>query len=516
MTKDVVDLGGRNLDSITSLIRIDRRLHLFVGLYVALWFLIYTPSLVTAIRLWSGSEIFRHCFFVIPISAYFIWKRRNEIKIFPLQPTLLPLFLVILVSFIHILGVAGNIQVFSHFAAFTSIPLLFWSIVGNKIALRLFFPLAIICFAIPIGEEAIPYLQAITADGATALLKLTGIPVFRSGLYLEIPEGRFVVAEACSGIKFFITSAFFGTIYAYVSYRSNILIFAFIALSAAVAIIANILRVYAIIAIARYFGMEHASGFDHIVYGWILFVAILLALLGLGELCRKIDRKLSKNKPANLTTDQFSFNLNHKPFIYVSALAIMVIWQLTILSSTQSDKKLNEALLGEHFRKKESNIHWRPEFNTAQQQVLMQGVVDGSSFDFYVAWYPNNTATNELISLENAFFSKDHWSIANQKSVKISNRSESFDAHYLEITTALGRRNSILYWYMLDNVKSSSPLKIKLNQAFSRMLGKPGSGAVIAITIPSEKDRETSINKLQIIYKAISDKLTQAIPLQYN
>ncbi len=478
--------------------------------------MMYTPFLITAIKIWSGSEIFRHCFFVIPISAYFIWKRRDEIKTFPLQPTLLPLIIVILVSFIHILGVAGNIQVFSHFAAFTSIPLLLWSIVGNKIAQRLFFPLAIICFAIPIGEEAIPYLQAITADGATALLKLTGIPVFRSGLYLEIPEGRFVVAEACSGIKFFITSAFFGTIYAYVSYRSNILIFAFIALSAAVAIIANILRVYAIIAIARYFGMEHASGFDHIVYGWILFVAILLALLGLGELCRKIDRKLSKNKPVYPTAEQFSFELNQKPFIYVAALTIMAIWQLTILSSTQSNDKLDEVLLSEHFRKKENNIRWRPEFNTAEQQVLMQGIADGASFDLYVAWYPNNTAKYELISLENAFFSKERWSIANQKSVKISDRSESFNAQYLEITTALGHRKSILYWYELDNVKSSSPLTIKLNQAFSRMLGKPGSGAVIAIAIPSQKNRETNINKLQLIYQVVSDKLKQAIPLQYN
>lgn len=40
-------------------------------------------------------------------------------------------------------------------------------------------------------------------SGATiGLLSVTGVPVFRDGLNLSIPAGAFVVAEACSGVRF--------------------------------------------------------------------------------------------------------------------------------------------------------------------------------------------------------------------------------------------------------------------------------------------------------------------------
>ena len=38
-------------------------------------------------------------------------------------------------------------------------------------------------FAVPIGEELVPYLQEIAADLSLPILRLIGIPIFRDGLY---------------------------------------------------------------------------------------------------------------------------------------------------------------------------------------------------------------------------------------------------------------------------------------------------------------------------------------------
>jgi hypothetical protein len=47
-----------------------------------------------------------------------------------------------------------------------------------------------------------------------------------------------------------------------------------------VPIFANGVRAWATIYVAQFIGAERATGFDHIVYGWIFFAIVLAALLG--------------------------------------------------------------------------------------------------------------------------------------------------------------------------------------------------------------------------------------------
>jgi hypothetical protein len=56
-----------------------------------------------------------------------------------------------------------------------------------------------------------------------------------------------------------------------------------------VPILANGVRAWATIYVAQYIGAEKATGFDHIVYGWVFF-AIVLALL-LGAAWRFVERE---------------------------------------------------------------------------------------------------------------------------------------------------------------------------------------------------------------------------------
>lgn len=94
------------------------------------------------------------------------------------------------------------------------------------------------------------------------------MPVYIEGLYIFIPQGAFEVAEACSGIRFLISTIVLGLLLAHLLYRDLRLRALLVAAAVSIPIVANGLRAYGIVMIGHWFGMEQAAGTDHIVYGF--------------------------------------------------------------------------------------------------------------------------------------------------------------------------------------------------------------------------------------------------------
>ena len=205
----------------------------------------------------------------MPCSLYFIYQKRHQLAVIEFKPTFIPLIALLGAIFIQLFALVGDIKILMHIATFTSLPLLIWLLIGHKAAKCIVFPLFFLVFCIPIGDQLIPHLQEITTDIAVPLLELTNVPIYRNGLYLDIPEGRFLVAEACSGISFLISSIVFGFLYAYISFNSLKKRLIFIVISVAIPIIANALRVYGIILTGHLSDMQYAVGADHLIYGGV-------------------------------------------------------------------------------------------------------------------------------------------------------------------------------------------------------------------------------------------------------
>lgn len=90
---------------------------------------------------------------------------------------------------VSLFAYAADINVLGQLSAVTCLISLIWLLLGNKLAWHYKFPLAYLIFLVPMGENLIPELQDITAWFTVAFLKLHGIPVFRDGLYIQIPNG---------------------------------------------------------------------------------------------------------------------------------------------------------------------------------------------------------------------------------------------------------------------------------------------------------------------------------------
>lgn len=462
------------------------------------WFYTYFQGITTAINIWSISEIFNHCFLVIPGAFFLIYQKRSALFAHPFSPNYWLLFPIVGTFILYTFGSVGDIRLFMHIAAFTSLPLIIWFFVGNQAAKVIAFPLYFIVFSIPFGEQFIPYLQQITTDLSVPLLEWTGIPVYRNGLYLEIPEGRFLVAEACSGISFLISSIVFGHVYAYLSFKSLRKKLIFIGVSLVLPIIANAIRVYGIVLIAHLTDMEHAAGADHLIYGGVFFAIVLFLLILVGERFRDKDKILaSKN-----ITDKNSNNENDisnqqrlSLSLLLSLFLIQNIWLSVVVNNEPSslDKGLLINIKELPFSVNEEKLkEWRPDFSNASntQQGYIQEHTSAGRVDFFIASYLGQDG--ELVSASNRLYSADRWSLI--KSIKIDIGEQN--PQLIKIVSPTGNYRYILYWYQLSNTVFTNKIKLKLYQTWLAMLGQTPKSAVFALSIESDQNIETVISTL--------------------
>jgi len=478
------------------------------------WLYTYYQGVATAINIWTISEIFNHCFLVIPISFFLIYQKRTLLSqqcftvnywlLLPLVGTLI----------LYTFGSVGDIRLFMHVATFVSLPLLIWFVIGNKAAKIIAFPLYFMLFSIPIGEQLIPYLQEITTDLAVPLLELTGIPVYRNGLYLDIPEGRFLVAEACSGISFLITSVVFGHLYAYISFSSLSKRLLFIGISLIVPIIANALRVYGIVLIAHLTDMEYAAGADHLIYGGVFFAIVLFLLIMIGEIFRdKTGINESQQPMGEESVGEKSVNINNTPVMTTVVLILLFASQVFWLSTVVNNQvTLTGDALTVDFKvlpfevKEERLISWRPDFSKASN--IQQGVFKGSkpkeNIDVFIATYFGGEG--ELISSGNRLYSADRWTLI--KDIKIS-IDEEREVQLIKIVSPSGQYRYILYWYQFSGDVFTNKIKLKLYQTWMAMLGQTPKSAIIALSVESGQEMQDIIamlkSKVMILQDSIKD-----------
>lgn len=229
---------------------------------------------------WWNIDTYSHILLIIPIIGWLVWIRRDELqKVEPKGwgPGLawmalgLAFWLTGRITGINLVAQGGTVIAFQGAAM---------AIIGLRGSLILGFPLFYTFFLVPFGDEIVPFLQSITAHMATFLSDLSGIHTVSDGILIDTPAGLFIVAEACSGVKFLIAMMALGVLVAYSCFSSWKRRFWFLVVCAIVPIIANSIRAWATIFVAQYVGAKAAGSFDHIVYGWIFFAIVIALVLG--------------------------------------------------------------------------------------------------------------------------------------------------------------------------------------------------------------------------------------------
>jgi exosortase A len=265
-------------------LRSDNRFALLATLAGALVLaLVYLETSASFVRIWSNSDLFGHGFLILPIAAWLVWRRVPRLLTQHRQLSWWGIAALGVMNVVWLLGNIADVNLVRQVALVGMIQGLVLAILGWRMTLTLVFPLGYLYFAVPAGEFLVAPLQQVTADFVVRVLRLTGIPVFIDGLYLQTPTGRFLVAEACSGARFLISTLALGSLGADIFFRSWSRRVLFMLLATAVPIVANGFRAYGIVIAAHFVDPQFAASADHITFGLIFmsFITLLLLLLAM-------------------------------------------------------------------------------------------------------------------------------------------------------------------------------------------------------------------------------------------
>jgi exosortase A len=390
-----------------------------VVFYLAVFALLFWNDSIGAFRVWTDSPTFHHCFLILPISLFMVWRRRQALEGIGFLPDTRAVAPMLALAAAWLATSLAGILEAGQFVVLTMVQVALFGTLGAACYRRLAAPFLYLYFLVPSGAFLIPALQAFTAKFAVVGLHVLGIPVFSNGALIEVPAGTFAVAEACAGLRFLIAAVAFGVFFAVITYRSRLRRLIFIALSVIVPIIANGFRALGLIAAAQWIGNPAAALADHIIYGWIFFSFVLVLLVLIGQLFS--DRPEDASPPSS----EYGAPGTHQRLLWRFAMV-----GLANVLAAASGPAIATVLATPHplfvpetaprvalpWQEVTSSPDWRPIVATPARSFL-RTFSDGTyRIDEFVALYGNQRPDNNLIRSNSRDADERKWSFDSSRS----------------------------------------------------------------------------------------------------
>jgi len=453
-------------------------------------FVLYYGTAASMVSIWNSSETFAHGYAILPISLWLIWRRRERFGQIPASPYTPALLLLALLGAGWLAGHMGDVSVVMQYCFVAMIPTAALALFGPRLAGAFAFPLLFLLFAVPFGEIFVEPLIHLTADFTVWAVQATGIPVLRNGTRFDLPTGSWSVVEACSGIRYLISSITLGSLYAYLTYSSNRRRAVFIALSIVVPIVANGLRAYMIVMIGHYSSMEHATGVDHLVYGWLFFGLIMFIMFWLGSFWRQDDQPAPVAPRSDAAAGaQAGAGAARLMPMAVAVIVVLALWPAFSAINARANHNPAPVQLAEPAIRLDQAAgfpDWQVRFMEPDARLLRTWQVPGADrpVRLEVLYYRNQDKQKGLISSVNRLTGdKDAF-----HPVSGSIRSETLGGRTLPLreTVLSSRDGKLLVWqsmwvngdYLTSNVAG------KLRQAQGRLLFGGDDGALVLLAAP--------------------------------
>jgi exosortase A len=349
--------------------------------------------------IWWTSSTFSHCLLILPILGWLVWLRSGELAQLAPRPWAGGLIWMAGGAVAWLLGEAAGVALARQLGLIVMLQALVPTLLGPQITRGLLFPFLYSLFLVPVGEELVPPMQALTADMSMALLRLVGVPAYIEGIFITTPAGLFAVAEACSGVKFLIAMASLAVLTAHLCFTSWTRRAVFLIVALIVPVIANGFRAFSTIWIAEYWGVEFAASADHVIYGWVFF-GLVIAIVG-AIFWRWFDRE-PDDVPISAAELRRSYAGGRVPLwagaIGVAVMALAPVLWLTRVPMTPPNVLHPAALTISGWTNQDAASDWRPRFDGAALVCRGFTAVGGAGrVDLCVARYPWQEEGRELV-----------------------------------------------------------------------------------------------------------------------
>jgi exosortase A len=447
---------------------------------------LYWNAAASAVAVWYNSRAYNHGFLILPIVAYLIFERRRNLDALAPAPFPWALFLLLPTGIAWLIAKLIGIVEGQQLMLMLELQALLLATFGRHIYRVLRFPFLYLFFLVPSGDFLVPYLQDFTAWFVVAGLRLSNVPVYSDGFLIAIPNSNFYVAEACAGLRFLIAMVALGFLFADMTFRSAWRKIFFVALCLVVPVIANGVRAYGIVLIAYLSNDQLAIDADHLLYGWLFFALIMIALIVLGARFR--DGRPERARPAVPST------LAGPPGRIV---AVALLGPLLIALPPAYAAYLDHLPAGRFgtlslphvaspWVADDAPAGWHPSFPGADLKV--QGTFRNSNqrVELFIAYYANQTDHKKLVSAANSLLGDGD--VLARSTVMLTIGGEHVPATATQIALPDRKRRMVLSFYWVADRFETDPIRAKLLEARAELLGGPREAAFVGFATSFEGD----------------------------
>jgi exosortase D (VPLPA-CTERM-specific) len=254
----------------------------------------FAPVLGSLYSIWNLKPEYSHGIIIPILSAGLIWQQRAQLRRLPFTGSWLGLGLIAAGLVLRYVGELATLQTLQHYAFLLVIYGLVLALTGPVIFRRLWMPLLILIFAIPLPsffDNALSVqLQLLSSQLGVWVIRAAGISVLLEGNIIDLGSYQLEVAEACSGLRYLFPLMTLAFIVSYV-FRGPMWKRVVIFLSSIpITVLMNSLRIGIIGITVERWGQRMAEGTLHDFEGWLVFMfsigALLLTAAGLTRLGR--------------------------------------------------------------------------------------------------------------------------------------------------------------------------------------------------------------------------------------
>jgi len=459
------------------------------------------------VAIWHRSDTFAHGFIIAPISVWLVWRQRHLLARSNLEWDWRFLIPLAGSGFLWLLGYLVNALVVQHLAFVCLVIFGVLAFVGLDIGKRLAFPLFFLLLMVPMGEDLIPPMMEFTASSTVRLIQMTGIPVYREGLYFSLPSGNWSVVEACSGVRYLIASVTLGILYAHLNYASWKKQMFFVSISILVPVLANSGRAYLIVMIGHFSDMRHAVGADHLIYGWFFFGLVIMLLFWIGSFFSDDMDVDPKTLPINNSIMKLSSTL----VAAISIISISLMWSQFPRAFYSFDTKtalaISEPTILELSPLNVTPWSWQPKVLGADRFLRAHYESGGTVSGVYVNLFINQNQSSELVNSKDTWVSKGDpsWRLT-RKSFRVINLPKKSLPVEQAIVESDGETLLVWRWYRLGEIDTTNSYMAKLLEAFSTLTMRESLGARIYLAVKMEGD-------ILAAQSALTESVQKLLPL---
>jgi EpsI family protein len=443
-----------------------------------------------------GVGVYSHGYLVLALAAWIgwtHWRRNPPARIGPSWSALVPLALLVA-------AMAAMELVYINSSRALLLPPMFVAatalVFGWPASKRILVPAGFVYLGLLPFWVLQPALQGLATRVVDVLMGFGGVPAHIEEFFIHIPAGTFEVASACSGLSVLLSAVTLALFYGAMYLRRWSHRFILFGAAVAAALVSNWIRIWTLILVGQYFGLDHWLINDHYLYGMVIF---LVCMVPVGWLAVRLeDREKAQSTPPALAGAQSAPWTRAKPgAMLAAALAGALLLALPRLVASDGRATyaveplpLPEVTVGGAVRVGELS-DWEPRFRNARVGAAVYQA-DGGRVEAYRAVYPQQDRDHHLFQDRRSLHGRDWWQLEHrQREIQVGPERLMVNEFVGRLS---GRERITLAWYEVAGQTVTTRLAAKLVEA--RMLG---SGRSDGVLVAVSKDCDPGCDKARTV-----------------